>query len=275
MAYQFLNRDIQLPTSPADIEQRMDDRGDDWMMTDAERSTLRSLLSGLKPRCAIEVGVYKAGSLAVLSSYCEKVYALDIDPACKTEYASKFPNVEFITGPSQDTLPKLIERIQTSGEPLEFVLIDANHSRQGVRRDVDNVLRYIPANPLYIIMHDSFNPGCRQGMRDASWAANPHVHMVELDFVTGRFVTREETDIYRHMWCGFGLAMLLPEKRIGRVIIHENESLMFQTALRHSVYQAEKWWNPAYAARELRYHAKRLIRCGYQTYLQWLRRDSR
>ena len=230
---------------------------DEWLMTDAERGTLHALLTTLKPQGAIEVGVYKAGSLAILSALCQKVYALDIDPACEAAYASRFPNVEFITGPSQDTLPKLIERMQASGEALDFVLIDADHSGEGVRRDINNVLRYRPHRPLYIVMHDSFNPGCRGGMKAADWSGNPYAHMVELDFVLGRFVTKEEGDGYRQMWCGFALGVLLPEKRMGDVIMRENESLTYRSALRHSAYRFHKWWNPFYSVPQAVYQARR------------------
>lgn len=146
---------------------------------------------------------------------------------------------------------------------MGFVLIDANHSEEGVRRDLDNVLRYMPQRPLYIVMHDSFNPGCRRGIMTAIWSSNPHVHMVELDFVVGRFVTQEEGN-YRQMWCGLALGVLLPEKRTGDVIMRENESLMYRTALHHSVYRFHKWWNPAYsiplAAGRMRRTAGRLLR---------------
>ncbi|MEX2162819.1 MAG: class I SAM-dependent methyltransferase [Sulfuricaulis sp.] len=244
---------------------------DEWLMTDAERATLHSLLTTLKPQCAIEVGVYKAGSLAILAAHSRKVYALDKDPACESAYASRFPNVEFITGLSQNTLPRLIDRIQASGEALEFVLIDADHSVEGVCRDINNILRYRPHRPLYLIMHDSFNPECRGAIMQTDWSSNPHVHMVELDFVVGRFVTKEEGDSYRQMWCGFALGILLPEKRPGDVILHENESLTYQSALRHSIYRFHRWWNPFYsvpqaanrarrtAARILRTHAPQLF----------------
>lgn len=263
MAFQFLDRAIQLPSTSAEIAQRLSGVHDEWLMTDAERSAVHSMLATLKPQVAIEVGVYRAGSLAILAAQCQKVYALDIDLFCEATYASRFPNVEFITGPSQNTLPKLIDRIQNSGEPLGFVLIDANHSEEGVRSDLDNVLRYRPQRPLYIIMHDSFNPGCRRGIKTAIWSSNPHVHMVELDFVVGRFVTQEE-DNYRQMWCGLALGVLLPEKRTGDVIMRENESLMYRTALQHSVYRFHKWWNPAYSlpltAGRMRRMAGRLLR---------------
>lgn len=259
MAFQVLDRTASLPVNPSAIRARQTTH-DNWMMTDAERLALTALLAELRPECAIEVGVYRAGSLAVLSRFCNKVYALDIDPECATRFQDKFENVEFVTGDSRHTLPRLLARIEAAQESLGFVLIDADHSREGIQSDIDSVLRYTPAKPLYIVMHDSFNPECRKGMREANWSANAHVHLVELDFVTGRFVTKEEPDGYRQMWCGFGLAMLLPERRRGGVIIHENESLLFQTALRHSVYWSDRWWNPAYLARELKYRAKRLLR---------------
>lgn len=258
MAFQFLNRSVQLPLTAADIAQRLSGDHDEWLMTDAERATLHSLLTTLKPQCAIEVGVYKAGSLAMLSALCQKVYALDIDPACESAYASRFPNVEFITGSSTETLPKLIDRMQISGETLDFVLIDADHSAESISHDINSVLRYQPRSPLYIIMHDSFNPECRRGMKQANWSSNPHVHMVELDFVVGRFVTKEEGESYRQMWCGFALGVLLPEKRLGDVIIRENESLMYESALRHSAYRFHKWWNPFYSVPQAGYRGRRM-----------------
>jgi hypothetical protein len=271
MAYQFLDRSLSLPRDAAAIAGRITEAHDEWLMTDAERATLDSLLRKLQPRCAIEVGVYRAGSLAILAAHCQKIYALDIDPVCETMYASRFANVEFITGPSETTLPELIGRLQATGEDVDFVLIDADHSHHGVRRDINNVLRYRPKCPLYIVMHDSFNPGCRSGMKAADWAANPHAHMLELDFVLGRFVNEEEGPKYREMWCGFALAILLPEQRRGAFILRENESLAYRTAWRRSQYRFQTWWNPFYsipqvaaAARHqagqwLRAHAPRLL----------------
>ncbi|QII12828.1 hypothetical protein KsCSTR_34490 [Candidatus Kuenenia stuttgartiensis] len=71
-------------------------------------------------------------------------------------------------------------------------------------------------------------------------------------------------DAYRQMWCGLALSVLLPEKRTGDVVMRENESLMYRTALQHSVYRFHKWWNPAYslplAAGRMRRTAGRLLR---------------
>ena len=259
MAFQYLDRFSRLPKTASAVNDRLSVQ-DDWWMTDAERLAQTALLADLRPDCAIEVGVYRAGSLSVLARHSQKVYALDIDPQCETQFAAQFPNVQFVTGDAKYTLPQVLEAIAPAGEALSFVLIDADHSREGVRRDIESVLRFTPTRPLYVLMHDSFNPECRRGMKEAAWAANPYVHLVELDFVPGRLVTDEEPDSYREMWCGFALAVLLPERRTGPLTIHENESRLFQAALRQSIYRNQRWWNPAHLVREIRYRAKTLLK---------------
>ena len=257
MSVQFLDRSVKLPTSSAEIRSRFDH--DRWLMTDAERSALAALLSELRPECAIEIGTYKAGSLGIISRFCKQVYTLDIDPSFRDMYGERFPNVQFIVGKSDETLPPLLEKIQRLDEPLGFVLIDANHSEEGVRRDIENVLRYTPMRPLYIIMHDSFNPNCRRGMLMANWLSNPYVHMVEMDYVVGRFISKKEGDNYRGMWCGFALAILLPEPRDGNVLIHQNETLMFQTTYWHSIYPYKKVRN-LLSMRKLRSNVGRFLK---------------
>jgi hypothetical protein len=198
----------------------------------------------LRPECAIEIGTYRAGSLAVVSKYSRKVYSLDIDPACRDNYGDQFSNVEFVIGHSQTTLPAVLDKIRDSGEALNFVLIDGSHTEDGVREDLNALLCYQPAAPLYIIMHDSFNPACRRGIRTANWASNPYVHLLELDYVCGRFMPKDEGASYRQMWCGFGLGVLLPEPRSGDLLIHENESMTYKTAYWASAHPYQIMWAP-------------------------------
>ena len=170
MAYQFTDRLTHLPRTAGELARRFED--DHWWMSDAERLALHGIVSELRPACAIEVGVYRAGSLGILSRFCGKVYALDIDPECEAQFSKQFDNVEFVTGASDVTLPQVLARIEAAGGELGFVLIDASHSREGVLRDIDHVLSYTPSRPMYVLVHDSFNPGCRSGIREASWSRN-------------------------------------------------------------------------------------------------------
>ncbi len=120
----------------------------------------------MRPKIAIEIGTRFGGSLQILARYCEKVYSLDIDPDVPRRLEGKYPNVEYIIGPSDETLPPLIERLQREGAELSFALVDGDHSATGVKADIDNLLKFTPTVPLYIIMHESFNPDCRNGLNN-------------------------------------------------------------------------------------------------------------
>src|SRR5262249_31587431 len=126
----------------------------------------------------------------------------------------RYANVEYLTGPSDETLPPLIDRLQRERAEVGFVLVDGDHSADGVRKDINHVLKLKPIVSMYIIMHDSFNPECRRGLREADWAGSPHVHAVELDLVAG---TVNPSPTFRgQLWGGLALGILRPEPRRGR-----------------------------------------------------------
>lgn len=208
----------------------------DWVMQHEERLALISLLSKIRPECAIEIGTKDGGSLSAIAKFSKKIYTIDIDPTCSERIGRKFSNVEFIIGPSEETLIPLIQRLQEANVGIEFILIDGNHTRQAVRQDIENLLHIVrPTLPLYVVLHDSFSPECRQGMIEANWGANPYVHFVELDFITGRFEPN-----YR-MTCGFALALLLPFRRNGNLNIHEDRALKNKIMFSHSIHRSKPW----------------------------------
>lgn len=181
-----------------------------WMMSPAEQVALAFLLGQLRPKVAIEIGTRFGGSLQVLFHYSDLVYSIDVDPEVPTRLTERFPKVKFLTGPSDEILPSLIDRLQREKCEVSFALVDGDHSTEGVRRDINNLLRFQPVVPLYVVMHDSSNGACRQGLRQAKWAANPHVHAVELDFVPGCV---NPSPAFRG---GLALGILLPYERSGR-----------------------------------------------------------
>ena len=210
-----------------------------WMMSPAEQAAFIFLLEHLRPRVAIEIGTRFGGSLQVLAKYCSKVYSLDIDPEVERRLAGKYDNVEFIIGPSPVTLPPLIKKLQAEGANLDFVLVDGDHSAKGVTADINCVLAYAPTNaPLYITMHDSFNPECRKGLREANWSENPCVRAVELDFVPG--VVNPSPSFKGQLWGGLALAILYPGKRTSRMEITARAQMTFDRSQHLSFAQKLK-----------------------------------
>lgn len=226
----------QLPVCINDL--LFSDYIEDWYMTQQERCMLITLLEKIKPECAIEVGTLFGGSLSLISKFSKKVYSLDIDPECKNKLSDKFPNVEFITGNSLETLPALIQELQENEVPVEFALIDASHTRDGVKKDIENLLAYKPLKPFYIVIHDSFMPECRQGMIDADWSKSPYVHLVELDFVPGRFnINHKDPANHKKMTCGLAIALMLPVERSGDVKMQAYGQLPFDILLENSIHK--------------------------------------
>jgi len=200
-----------------------------WSMTHEERMAVIYLLKLIKPKISLEIGSEYGGSTRVIAHHSEQVYAIDIDPAVEARL-KPYQNVDFICGDSKVQLPKLLDSIK---EPINFILIDGDHSIDGVLADCRNILTYQPEAPLYIVMHDSFNPDCRQGMLSADWGDNPYVHHVELDFVKGHFSAFDKPN---EMWGGLALAVMKPTKRTTSLHIVQTHRQLYEALLPQSIY---------------------------------------
>jgi hypothetical protein len=196
----------------------------EWQMNDSERLGMLAVLAKTKPECAIEIGTYRGGSLSLISQYSGTVVSIDIDPSIPAKFAH-FENVQFFTGQSADILPKLLKEFSANGIPVEFILIDGDHSTAGVQRDIEILLDYVPLKPLVVLMHDGFNPECRQGMLNANWARSPYVEHVNLDFVPGRMV--EWGGGQGEMWGGLAMAYFSPKPRTHDLVIDQTSSKTF------------------------------------------------
>lgn len=205
----------------------------DWQMSRAEKYCLIELLESLKPEISIEIGTYKGGSLQVIQKYSEKVYSIDISPAPKNFLKSRFPNVEFIVGEGDKEVSKIFEQVDKQNKKVEFVLIDGDHSKKGVFRDLTAVLSYPHKHALSILLHDSFNPQCRKGIKSIDFSKYPMVEYVELDYVTGSFWHNES---YREMWGGFALIKLNPNKKASSVQINSSQKHLFNIAHLNSIH---------------------------------------
>ena len=210
----------------------------EWQLGSAERFVLGQMLSILAPKRAIEVGTYQGGSLELLARHSEKVYSIDIDPDVRARLSGLFENVELLTGDSKVLLPQLLASLEQQVESADFVLIDGDHSAEGVRTDIDNVLRHRPTTPLYIVMHDSFNPDCRRGILEADWAGCPYVRAVEVDYVPGTIFD----DVYDTamppgtMYGGFAVAFLDPWERDYDLVVAQSRRSLYEATRGVSIY---------------------------------------
>ncbi len=205
-----------------------------WMMHDAEKAALLQVLRVSQPVAALEIGTCNGGSLRHIREHAKKTYSIDIDPTVRARLAPAMPNVKFLTGDSARLIPEVLAECRAAGTPLNFALVDGDHRYEGVKADLNAILAYTPPAPLWILMHDSGNPGCRRGIVEANWAENPHVHVVELDFVAGALNADE--DFLDQIWGGFGLALLLPEKRAHQLEIGASLARHFDKVYRTSIH---------------------------------------
>lgn len=222
------------PADPADVGALLYStclhRDGKWEMSHAERSVLRALLERIRPRVAIEVGTFRGGSLSLISQYSESVFSLDIDPTIPDRLKG-MKNTQFIIGPSAQSLPALLKGLAEAKIEPEFILIDADHSEQGVRGDIQSVLARPPKVRTFVLMHDSFNPGCRRGMLTAGWENHPFVHSVEIDFVAGCVVDQPASPANGQLWGGLAFAVLDPRPRMHPLVISTNAQKAHQRCL--------------------------------------------
>ena len=115
-------------------------------------------------------------------------------------------NVTLHVGDSRKLLPELLERFADEGRTVDFVLVDGDHSRAGVRQDLLDLLASPAISRTVILMHDTFNGEVRAGITDVDFASYPDVALVELD-MTGGYMARSGP-FEGQLWGGIGLAIV-------------------------------------------------------------------
>lgn len=175
-----------------------------WQMTLGERCALEGLLSQIKPALAIEIGTAEGGSLARVAAHSERVHSFDLvrpNPSAET-----LPNVTFHTGDSHELLPRLLGDLAGSGEKVDFVLVDGDHTPDGVERDVRDLLASEAIRETVILLHDTLNDDVRRGLRAVDYDAEPKVAYVDLDFVGGHL--SKGGPYHNELWGGLGLIVV-------------------------------------------------------------------
>ncbi|MFT4034538.1 MAG: class I SAM-dependent methyltransferase [Patulibacter sp.] len=172
-----------------------------WQMAFGERAAFEGLLTQVKPTLAIEIGTARGGSLDRIAAHAAEVHSFDLiapDPAARA-----LENVTFHTGDSHVWLPRKLQEFADQGRNVDFVLVDGDHSTDGVRQDIEDLLASQACAHTVIVLHDTTNEVVRAGIEQAEAASWPHVAYVEYDLVPGYcFAT---PGLRYELWGGLGV----------------------------------------------------------------------
>jgi hypothetical protein len=198
-------------------------RDHDSQMSFGERAAFEGVLAQVQPRLAIEIGTAEGGSLRRMAAHCRHVYSIDID---HTPVIGGVPNnVELHTGDSAHVLPQLLRSLTESGQNVDVTLVDGDHSYDGVRRDLQNLMSWSCMGNAVILVHDTMNAEVRAGIESVSLERHPRVIYIELDFVPGYVYGK---GIARNMaWGGLGLVLTGPE-RAGDYVASPRQDLYYE-----------------------------------------------
>jgi hypothetical protein len=175
-----------------------------WQMSFGERAALEGVLSHLRPKLSIEIGTAEGGSLDRIAIHSEEVHSFDlVSPQLSV---SKATHVTTHTGDSHEMLPRELERLAKDGRNVDFVLVDGDHSSDGVRQDIEDLLNASAIASTVILIHDTANPTVRAGLDAVHYTAWPKVAHVDLDFVAG-YMFKEER-LKHELWGGLGLVLV-------------------------------------------------------------------
>lgn len=173
-----------------------------WQMAYGERAAIEGLLSVRKPSLAIEVGTAEGASLRRIALHADEVHSFDL---IEPQFANLGDHVHLHTGDSHMLLPQVLAEFAAQGRNVDFVLVDGDHSSDGVRRDVEDLLASPAIGDTLIVTHDTGNERVRSGLDAVPYGAYPKVRHVDLDFVPGH-LGRDRFP--GELWYGLGLIVV-------------------------------------------------------------------
>jgi len=182
-----------------------------WQMSFGERAVIEGVLAQLKPELSIEIGTAEGGSLARIAAHSNRVISFDlVEPQAE---AKALANVELRTGDSHVLLREELQRLAAAREEVDFILIDGDHSAEGARQDMVDVLASPAVKRTVILAHDSLNPEVRRGLDLVDYSAIEKVAWAEMDFVGG--YVPAEPPLRGECWGGLALVIVDAEGSFG------------------------------------------------------------
>ncbi|GAC1442003.1 MAG: hypothetical protein NVSMB51_22230 [Solirubrobacteraceae bacterium] len=179
-----------------------------WQMSYGERAALEGVVAQIKPRLAIEIGTAEGGSLRRIAAHSREVHSFDlVRPAPEV---AALDNVTFHTGDSHQLLPAFLDELAADGRSVDFILVDGDHSAEGVKLDLEHILASDAVQRTVILLHDTMNDVVRDGIQQVPSDDHRKLVLMDLDFVPGYLARREP---YRlQLWGGLGLIVVDAEQ---------------------------------------------------------------
>lgn len=173
-----------------------------WQMSRGERAAIEGLLAVLAPSLAIEIGSAAGAALRRIAARAGEVHSFDLQPPALPQPS----NVVLHTGDSHELLAPFLAELAVGGRNVDFALVDGDHSPEGVRADIEDLLDSPAVQRTAIVIHDTANERVRRGVEAVRFAAWPKVVHVELDWVPGRLFA--EPALRNELWYGLGLVVV-------------------------------------------------------------------
>jgi hypothetical protein len=219
-------------------------------MAYGEQAALIGVLAALSPQLSLELGTFRGGSLARIAAHSREVHTFDL-----TSHTTEvLPNVSYHFGDTRTTVPHVLREFSEAKRNMDFVLVDADHSRAGVEQDMNNLLQSPAVATTVILLHDCANEAVREGARNAI-AAAADIAYADLSFV----IPPSSTLLLAESWGGLGIVVVDRRQQLWRLERRILDNIHWRTSRRQSPV-----WNalaPVRAGkREVAYRVRPLYR---------------
>lgn len=178
-------------------------------MTRSERLLMFTLAFNLRPQRYLEIGTFQGGSALIVAAALDslrsdaRMVCVDPRPAIAPEHWEKLKHrTTLLTGFSPDILP---EAQKAAGGPFDLVLIDGDHSFEGMMRDAEGVLPYVRPGS-YLLFHDSFYHEVDEGIK--AFVQRHADRVVDLGQMTREVTVHQEPGGAPVHWGGLRLLQL-------------------------------------------------------------------
>lgn len=128
-------------------------------LLEEEKMMLYSLVRGIKPALALEIGVFQGGSSKIILDAMEEneqgeLWSLDPAPQVVTWTGNPMGRWHLWTTPSPQGIREVF---QQTAAGIDFAFIDGDHSQAAVEADIKALLPYLYGE-AWLLFHDACNP---------------------------------------------------------------------------------------------------------------------